>query len=274
MPAARPPDVAEQQLDDRSRADVLDADRVLGPPHRVDDRRGSLAAGVLTQRRGHREEVLGRAAADLGHEFRRVALEVPADELEHAALVLHGLVDLGRLTALELHPVRAVGLLARHVGLLLGLARGGRAPGLVVAPGVDRVRAVLRVPAREVPGRVLGVLEAPIDDHRAVGVVLDVILEPGVVLEDVVDDPAQERDVGPGPDRDVAVGHRARPGEPGIDVNDLGPSLLGLDHPLKADRVLLGHVRAHDHDAVGVLQVLLEGGGAAAAERRPQTGDR
>ena len=36
----------------------------------------------------------------------------------------------------------------------------------------------------------------------------------------------------------------------------------------------LGHVRAHDHDAVGVLQVLLEGGRAAAAERGAQTGHR
>ena len=54
----------------------------------------------------------------------------------------------------------------------------------------------------------------------------------------------------------------------------LRPALLGLHHPLEAHRVLLGHVRAHDQDAVGVLQVLLERGGAAAPERGPQTGDR
>ena len=50
-------------------------------------------------------------------------------------------------------------------------------------------------------------------------------------------------------------------------------SLASTTH-WKPDRVLLGHVRAHDQDAVGVLQVLLEGGGAAAPERGPQTGDR
>ena len=50
-------------------------------------------------------------------------------------------------------------------------------------------------------------------------------------------------------------------------------ALLGLHHPLEADRMALRHVRALDHDAVSVLQVLLEGGGAAAAERGPQTGD-
>src|SRR3954471_6536915 len=38
--------------------------------------------------------------------------------------------------------------------------------------------------------------------------------------------------------------------------------------------MVLGHVRPHDHDAVGVLEVLLEVGGAAAPERGPQTGDR
>jgi hypothetical protein len=38
--------------------------------------------------------------------------------------------------------------------------------------------------------------------------------------------------------------------------------------------VLLGHVRPHDEDRVRVLEVLLKGGGAAAPERGPQTGDR
>src|SRR5213592_4189532 len=59
-----------------------------------------------------------------------------------------------------------------------------------------------------------------------------------------------------------------------IDMDQLRAALLGLHHPLEADRVLLGHVGAHDQDAVGVLQVLLERGGAAAPERGPQTGDR
>src|SRR3954467_6402818 len=85
---------------------------------------------------------------------------------------------------------------------------------------------------------------------------------------------AEERDVAPGADRHVDVGHRARAREARVDVHDLRAALLGLDHPLKADRVLLGHVRAHDEDRVGVLEVLLEGGGAAAPERGPQTGDR
>jgi hypothetical protein len=64
----------------------------------------------------------------------------------------------------------------------------------------------------------------------------------------------------------MEVGHGAGAGEARVDVDHLGAALLGLDHPLEPDRVLLGHVRAHDQDAVGVLQVLLERGGAAAPE--------
>src|SRR5207253_2252138 len=44
--------------------------------------------------------------------------------------------------------------------------------------------------------------------------------------------------------------------------------------PLEADRVVLGHVRAHDDDAVGVLEILLEVRRTASPERGPQTGDR
>ena len=69
--------------------------------------------------RGDLEEILARAPADLLDQLGRVAREVPPDELKDAVLVLHGLVDVGRLAAGELHAVGAVGLLARDVGLLL-----------------------------------------------------------------------------------------------------------------------------------------------------------
>ena len=49
---------------------------------------------------------------------------------------------------------------------------------------------------------------------------------------------------------------------------------LRLHHPLEPDGMALGHVRTLDHDAVGVLQVLLERRCAAPTERDPQTGDR
>ena len=72
----------------------------------------------------------------------------------------------------------------------------------------------------------------------------------------------------------VEVGQRAGAGEPRVDVDDRRAARLGLHHPLEADRVGLGEVRALDDDAVGVLQVLHERGGPAPAERRAEPGDR
>ena len=86
----------------------------------------------------------------------------------------------------------------------------------------------------------------------------DVLLKYDSVSMHVADQPAEERDVAAGADRDVLVGHRARAREARVDVDDLRAALLRLHHPAEADRVRLGHRRALDQDAVGVLQVLLE----------------
>jgi hypothetical protein len=43
---------------------------------------------------------------------------VALEDLQDAALVLHRVVDVRWIAALELHPMRAVGLLAGDVGLL------------------------------------------------------------------------------------------------------------------------------------------------------------
>src|SRR5205823_2943196 len=98
-------------------------------------------------------------------------------------------------------------------------------------------------------------------------------VEEATVLDDVVDDGAEEGDVAPGPQRNMDVGHRAGAREARVDVDDRGPSSLGLHDPPEADRMALGHVGSLDDDAVGVLEILLESGRAASTERRPQTGD-
>jgi hypothetical protein len=72
----------------------------------------------------------------------------------------------------------------------------------------------------------------------------------------------------------MAVGHRAGPGEPRIDVHDLSAARLGLHHPLEPDRMGLGHVAAHDDDEVRVDEVLLIVRRPAATEGGPQTGNR
>src|SRR5919201_282925 len=77
-----------------------------------------------------------------------------------------------------------------------------------------------------------------------------VLLEPPLIGEYVVDEAAQEGDVASGADGDVVGRVGARPREAWIDVDDRCPQELGLDHPLEPDRVVLGHVRAHDQDAI------------------------
>jgi hypothetical protein len=111
-PPTRAPDVAEQQLHDRTGADVLHADAVLRPANRVDESRGPLGSGVLAQRLRDGDEILLAASARLGYHLGRIACEMPADDLQHAVLVLHRVVNVGWITVLELHAVRAVRLLA------------------------------------------------------------------------------------------------------------------------------------------------------------------
>src|SRR6266699_3082933 len=82
---------------------------------------------------------------------------------------------------------------------------------------------VRSVQPREDPIQVLGVGELLADDHRGVGVGGYVLAEVFLVLQDVVDDPAEEGDVGPGPQRHVQVGQCAGAGEPRVDVDHRGP---------------------------------------------------
>src|SRR5438270_554854 len=81
----------------------------------------------------------------------------------------------------------------------------------VVLPRRDVVHRLLLVPAREEAVEILGVAEVLVDDHGRVRVPDDVVAELTPVLEDVVDDAAEEGDVGAGADGDVHVGKGARP---------------------------------------------------------------
>ena len=271
--AAGATDVAEKLLDDGGGTDVLHPDRVLGPADRVTEGRGAIGARVVAQRLAHLEESSQRHAAHLLDNLGRVPAVVPLEDLEHAAGMLQRRVGLGgacrptgshgsRGSRRSRH--RFVDVHADRRRLLLDTA---------VLPGAVVVLRAARVPAREQTVQVLGVAEVLADDRGRVRVPHHVVAELAAVLEDVVDDPAEEGDVVPGSERNVHVGDRARPGEAGIDVDDRRAAQLRLHDPLEAHRVALGHVRAHDHDAVGVLQILLERRGAAATEGCPQTGD-
>ncbi len=114
----------------------------------------------------------------------------------------------------------------------------------LVGPGGHVVLSGVRVETREQAVQVLGVLELLADQGGGVSVRLDILLEPQVVADHIVDQCAQQHDVGSGTDCDVLVGHGTSPGEARVNVDDLRAPGLGFSHPLVAHRVAFGHVRA------------------------------
>ena len=92
--AARPADVAEQELEHRGRADHLDARRVLRPAERVGDRADPLGVPRRSHDLADLEELVLRRPADPLDHVGRVAVHVLLQELEDAARVLERRVHL------------------------------------------------------------------------------------------------------------------------------------------------------------------------------------
>src|SRR5918992_4467278 len=244
---------------------------MLRPADRVAQRRGLLPPRVLGQGPCYLEESLLRGAADLLDHLGCVAGEVALEDLEHAARVLQRHVSRARHTGMHLPALALAGLandasLAPPDGSVIDRVA-------LVTPARGVVLFALLVPAGE-QARGVGILEVLGNDRGRVGVDLDVLFEVLLVLEDVVDQPPQESDVGARPDRCVDVTHRRGAREARVDVDELGALLFG-DHGVpETHGVGLGHVGAFDDDAVGVLQILQVGGGAAPTVRDAQTGHR
>ena len=242
--AAGAADVAQQQLQDRRGADVLHADRVLGPADGVDERAGALAARSCAPapRTPRRNCSCGTPQVSL-HHLGGVAGEVPLEHLEDAARVLQRLVALAACS-----PLLAA---RRPCALVLPASRSARARrslALVAPPGrrglaaprtaTRVVGAGLGVEAGEQPVEVLGVPEVLAQDRRARWCRRTTYSRNARPFSSTwLIDAAEERDVAAGAQRDVHVGHRARAGEPRVDVDHLRAARLGLHHPLEAHRV-------------------------------------
>src|ERR687897_3646262 len=269
--AARTPDVAQEELQDRGRTDDLHALGMLRPADRVAQRRGLLPSRVLGQGPGYLEESLLRGAADLLDHLGRVPGEVALEDLEHAARVLQRHVGRPRHTGMHLPALSLTGL--AHYASLAPPDGGVIDRVSLVTPARRVVQFAIFVPTGE-QARGVGFLEILGYDRGRVGVDLDVFLEVLLVLEDVVDQAPEERDIGAGPDGCVDVTHRRGAREARVDVDELGALLFG-DHGVpEANRVGLCHVGALDEDAVSVLQILQVGGGPAPTVRDAQTGHR
>ncbi len=226
-----------------------------------------VASRVVAEGFGDLQEPVARSPADLFHHLRRVALEMALQNLEDAHRVLQRKIVTPR--------ARHRGALrVRLAGVSGTLSRGRLIERVFVHPRIEVVFGVLFSPARKKPVQVLCIAEVVVDDGRRVGVVEDVLPEVPFILDDVANQSAEERDIGAGAKCGVNVRDRAGACEPRIHVDDHGAALFCLHHPLKAYRVILRHVRTLNHNAVRVLQILLERGCAASSKAGPQTGDR
>ncbi len=234
-------DVAEQQLHHGAGADHLRTGRMLRPAQGVHDGHDLARCRGFGDGFPHLQHLVLRCAAYVADHFRRVTAVVLLEQIEHAAWVGQAFVDAGEAVLVQL-----------------------------VAPGgFVRVAALLGVIAIE---QAVLETEAFLHDERDVGVIDHVLVLDLVVFQQVVDQPAEEGDVGTGADRRIHVSHRGRTGEARIDHDQ--PRLvarLGLGDPFEAARVRFGGVTAHDQNQVSVLDIAPVIGHGAAAKRRGKT---
>src|SRR5262249_26057678 len=112
------------------------------------------------------------------------------------------------------------------------------------------------------------------DERCCISVVDDVLLEVPFMLQNVVDNPAEKRDVRSCADLDEHIGDGGGACESASDMDQHGPAVLRQHRPVKADRVRLCHVRTHDENAIAVSQVARMVRGCAETKGGAQTGHR
>jgi hypothetical protein len=120
-------------------------------------------------------------------------------------------------------------------------------------------------------GPLLGLLA---DLVHAVDALADELLVLPAVLEDVPQQPVDDRDVGAGPDADVVGGVGRGAGEARVDDDERRPvALLAAQHVLHRHRMRLGGIAADDHQALRVLDVVVAVGHRAVAPGVGYAGD-
>ena len=155
-----------------------------------------------------------------------------------------------------------------------GLGRMTFLLGTLVQPGLRTVLFLLRIPAREQPIQIFSVAIVFAQNRRRIGIGKDVVLEPLVVLDHVVDQAPEKEDVRARAQRCPDIRTRRGARKARVDMDHFPAPLTRLHHPLKPDRMLLRHRRTHDHDCVGICQRGECRGCAAPSYRGAQTGHR
>ena len=119
---------------------------------------------------------------------------------------------------------------------------------------------------------VFGQLESFLYDERGIRVVDDVVFRDSIVLNRVIDQPAEKSYVRSRANLQEHIRNCRRSREPRIDDDHLRvANLLRLNRPLEPARMVLGRVAAHYQHHVGVLDVDPTIGHRAAPECWSQT---
>src|SRR5205814_3114263 len=225
-PAAGAAYVAQQQLQDPGGADDLRSEALLRPTDRVDDRRGPLSTRILGHSLCHlKKEFAGRATDPFDH-LGGVAGVVPFEDLEDAAGVPQTFVSVWPMLGWTgaLLPVATV-----RAGILAALR--GRS---LVDPAAVVVGPFFGVEPGEKSVAVLGVAIRTRDNARSVCVGEDIVVEPLVVRQHIVDQAAKKGDVGPRPSRHVEVGAGRGPAEVRVHVDNGRPVFFRFHWPAKS----------------------------------------
>ena len=199
------------------------------------------AGQSLIRGRGRREDLtdllvfIDGRAANARHHFGRIAFDMRAQKVDHAARILPGIVYFRKTLFVEfIVPAR-----------------------FVVASGFLIIAAE----------QAIGETELFIHDQAGIGVGPHIFVLDLVLFQEIADQPAEKCDIGSGAYRRVHVGDRSGSREPRIDHHQLGGVLdLRLDHPFEAARMRFGGIAAHDHDDIGIPDVAPGVGHCAATE--------
>ena len=149
----------------------------------------------------------------------------------------------------------------------------GQVSTFFIVPGEFVVNLFLGIESGE--EAVFRQIESVFNDEGGVGVIDEIIFRDAAVGDGVIDDAAEEGDIGAGANLKIHVGIRGSAGQPRIDDDGFRIAVnFGFDRPLEAAGVILGGIAAHDQHHVCVLDVDPAVGHCAASECGPQTGDR
>ena len=237
---------------------------------RVEDR----ARAIRTARRSvHRPDLqhdFGVHARHLGDHLGGVARVVALENIKDAARVRKRHVALENLEIRGLE-LRGAGLVHPGVGAAFGRVPLGDVL-VVVAPGFVGVALRFRIPAREEAGRRVK-LEVIAQQAGGVRVVEHVLMLPEVVLEDVVDEPAVEGNVGARTDAPVDVGVGGGSVVARVDHDPRCAAVLRAFDPAGRKRMVFDVVRADRENHVRILEVAPVRRHRAAAEGGREAGD-